>query len=427
MLPATMEGWAFWLPIGVLATVFGVLVTERVPKVVVVLLGASLLLVTHTVTQANAFASVDWNVIFLLVGMMVLVNILRQTGAIEALGRLAIKTTRGNGWWLLALLSVVTALLSAVLDNVTTVVMVGAVTCAVARQYGFNPVPYLVAETLASNIGGTATLIGDPPNIMIGSAVGLGFTDFLVHLAPFVMLLVPLAIGVTGWCYHRDLTMPASLIDQLHLIEVRSVITDWPLMIQSLVVLSLVLLAFMFHGLLGLEAGTIALAGASVLMLFESKTEIWDDVEWTTIFFFIGLFVIVGAVAQTGVLSLLGQQLLAATQGNTTILTLVILWVSGVMSALIDNIPYTATMIPLVQSLGSQVQHLQPLWWALSLGACLGGNGSLIGATANVLVADMAKRQGYHLPFMDFLKVGGLVTFVSLVLSSVYLWLRYLA
>jgi Na+/H+ antiporter NhaD/arsenite permease-like protein len=402
MPPILASGWSLWVPIGVLVAVFATLVTERVPKVVVVLLGASVLLVTRTVTQSHAFASVDWNVIFLLVGMMVLVNILRQTGALEALGRLAIKTTRGNGWWLLAMLSVVTALLSAVLDNVTTVVMVGAVTCAVARQYGFNPVPYLVAETLASNIGGTATLIGDPPNIMIGSAAGLGFTDFLVHLAPFVMLLVPIGIGVTGWWYRYELSMPASLINQLHLIEVRSVITNWPLMVKSLVVLSLVLLAFMFHGLLGLEAGTIALAGASVLMLFESKTEIWDDVEWTTIFFFIGLFIVVGAVAQTGVLSLLGQQLLAATHGNTTVLTLVILWVSGVMSALIDNIPYTATMIPLVQSLGSQVSHLQPLWWALSLGACLGGNGSLIGATANVLVADMAKRQGYHLPFMDF-------------------------
>jgi Na+/H+ antiporter NhaD/arsenite permease-like protein len=422
-------GWN-WLPNVVLLIAYVFIVWEKVPKVVVALLGSSLVLLTPVFTQAEALHAIDFNVIALLVGMMILVNILGQTGALDALARATAKASKGNGMVLLLLLAGMTALISAFLDNVTAILLVGTVTVSLCTTLGLNPVPYLVAETLLSNIGGTATLVGDPPNIMIGSAAGLSFNDFLIHVAPVVVLgIIPISLGLLAWWYRKEVTISSKATEQLTQLSVGQAITDKPLMIKALVVLALVIVGFLTHHLTHIEAGTIALAGASLLMLFEHRDDLWNDVEWTTIFFFIGLFVMVGAVEKSGTLGWLAEQLLAWTGGNANVMSLVVLWGSALLSAVVDNIPYTATMIPLVQNLHRidpvAFANLQPLWWSLSLGSCLGGNATLVGAMANVLVVDMARRRGHVISFTEFFKVGGTITFVSLLISTAYLMLRY--
>jgi len=421
-------GWN-WLPNVVLLIAYIFIVWEKVPKVVVALLGSSLLLLTPIYTQAEALHAIDFNVIALLVGMMILVNILGQTGALEALARATAKASKGNGMVLMLLLASLTALISAFLDNVTARLLIGTVTVSLCATLGINPIPYLVAETLLSNIGGTATLVGDPPNMMIGSAAGLTFNDFLVNLAPVIGIISVASLGLLAWWYRKELILPPETCEHLKDLPVGQVITDKPLLIKALVVLGLVIAGFLTHHITHIEAGTIALAGASLLMVFEHRDDVWNDVEWTTIFFFIGLFVMVGAVEKSGTLSWLAEQLLAWTSGNANLMSLVILWGSAVLSAVVDNIPYTATMIPLVQNLDRidpiALSNLQPLWWSLSLGACLGGNATLVGAMANVLVVDMARRRGHVIRFMEFFKVGASVTLLSLVISTVYLIWRY--
>lgn len=422
-------GWN-WFPNALLLVAYLFIVWEKVPKVVVALLGSSLVLLSPVFTQAEALHAIDFNVIALLVGMMILVNILGQTGALDALARATAKASKGNGMVLLLLLASLTALISAFLDNVTAILLIGTVTVSLCATLGVNPVPYLVAETLLSNIGGTATLVGDPPNIMIGSAAGLTFSDFLVHIAPVVVLgIIPATLGLLAWWYRKDVILPATTQAQLDTLLIAEAITDKPLMYKALGVLALVIGGFLTHHLTHIEAGTIALAGASVLMLFEHRDDLWNEVEWTTIFFFIGLFVMVGAVEKSGTLGWLAEQLLAWTNGNANVMRLVILWGSAALSAVVDNIPYTATMIPLVQNLNRidpiAFSNLQPLWWSLSLGACLGGNATLVGAMANVLVVDMARRKGHTISFLEFLKVGGAVTLLSLIISTLYLMWRY--
>ncbi|MBX2861674.1 MAG: ArsB/NhaD family transporter [Vampirovibrio sp.] len=425
---ATLSPQMAMLPNIVLVLAYIFISLEKVPKVVIALLAASLMMITHVVSQEEAFASVDWNVIFLLVGMMIMVNILKETGAIRYLALMAAKSVDGSGMKLMLVFATITAVLSAFLDNVTAVLLIGSVTTAIASRLNISPVPYLVAVTLSSNIGGTATLIGDPPNIMVGSASGLSFYEFLVNLAPVIIVIYPICMAVVAWIYRNDLKLPDAAKQEMADISLHGVITDKGLMIKSILVLLLVVSCFVVHHIFHLEPGTIALAGASILLLFENKKHIWDDVEWTTIFFFIGLFILIGAVEKVGTIEYLAERFFDVTQGDFTIMTIALLWMSGVLSAIIDNIPYTATMIPLVKQLGIHNPEitLEPLWWSLALGACLGGNGTMIGASANVLVADMAHRHGHPIYFLQFMKIGGLIMVISLAISSVYMWLRYL-
>ncbi len=402
---------------------------EKIPKVVIALLGASTLLVTGVLTQEQVVRDdiIDFNVIALLVGMMIMVNILKKTGALHALALYAAKKAKGSGVRLMLTLAVITAILSAFLDNVTSVLLIGTVTVSIAHQLRINPVPYLICETIASNIGGTATLIGDPPNIMIGSAAGLSFNDFLVNLAPVILFIItPVTLVVLALIYKKDLKLPFGAKRAMMRLSFDGVIKDKALMFKAIGIIGLVVVGFLFHHSLHLEAGTIALAGASALMLFESSNDIWEDVEWTTIFFFIGLFIIVGAVKEVGTIDWLAQQFFTVTSGDYNLMAMLLLWVSGILSAIIDNIPYTATMIPLVENLKEidpeHFNNLKPLWWSLALGACLGGNGTMIGATANVLVADMAHRQGHPIRFLEFMKVGSLIMVISLAIATVYLW-----
>lgn len=415
------------IPSLVLLITYVLLVLEKLPRVVVALLGACIVIITKVVTQEEAFEYVDFNVIFLLVGMMILVNVLAETGALKLTAFYIAQKAKGNAVRLMIYFAILTAILSAFLDNVTTVVIIGSVTCTLAKELKINPLPYLVTEIIASNVGGTATLIGDPPNIMIGSAAKLTFNDFIVHIAPVIFIILPISIITLYLFYKKDLQLPKDTKSNLEKIQLNELITNRKLLTISLIVISFVILGFFLHGVLGLEAGTIALAGASVLLIFENRRHIWDDVEWTTVFFFIGLFIIVGAVEKVGTLNYLSEVVFKLSKGSFEILTLLILWLSGIFSALIDNIPYTATMIPMIKNMGGHFKDIQPLWWALSLGACLGGNGTLIGASANIIVADMANKSGYPIKFIEFIKIGGLITVQSLIISSLYIWLRYLS
>jgi len=419
-------GFHALLPNIILLLTYVLLTFEVLPRVVVALLGASILLITKSIPQEEAFSCIDFNVIFLLVGMMILVNILRETGGIRWLAIYTAKKVNGNGVLLMIYFAVLTAFLSAMLDNVTTVLILGSITCAIAKDLKINPVPYLVTQVIASNIGGTATLVGDPPNIMIGSAAGLNFNQFIFHLAPVISLILPVAIFTLYLVYKNQLQIPKPAQKELEEMSFRGVIKDKKLLFKSLIVINLVIIAFFFHGLLHLEAGTIALAGASVLLIFENRKHIWNDVEWTTIFFFIGLFIIVGAVEKVGTITYLSELVLKLSKGNYDIIAYSVLWMSAFLSAIIDNIPYTATMIPLIKNLGTHYSNLNPLWWSLALGACLGGNGTLIGASANIIVADMANKAGSPISFIEFFKVGSLIMLESLVLCTIYIWFRYL-
>ena len=420
-----MQSFNFLLPNIVLVVTFLTILLDKLPRVVVALLGAGILLVTKNITQEEAFSYIDFNVIFLLVGMMIMVNILNETGGIKWLAIFTAKRTNGNSVKLLIYLSLLTAILSAFLDNVTTVIFLGAITYSICKELKISPSPFLISEIICSNIGGTATLIGDPPNIMIGSAAKLTFDDFIIHLTPLILIVLFFAICTLILIYKNELS-GKNKTDLINKLSLEKTITNRPLLIKSVIVISLTMIGFFLHSYLKLEAGTIAITGAAVLLIFENKKDIWNDVEWTTIFFFIGLFIIVGAVEKSGTINHLSQLALKISNGDFKILTLTILWLSAILSSIIDNIPYTATMIPMIQSFKSQFSNIQPLWWALSLGACLGGNGTLLGASANIVAADIANKLNCKISFLEFFKVGFIITIESLLISSVYLYFRYL-
>lgn len=416
----------FWFPNIVLVLAYILITLERLPRVVIALLGASVLLIFKSITQEEAFHHIDFNVIFLLVGMMILVNILRGTGGIRYLAIWTAKKVNGSGVLLMIYFALLTAFISAFLDNVTTVLLLGSVTIAISKDLKINPVPYLVTQAIASNIGGTATLIGDPPNIMIGSAAHLDFNQFIINLTPVILVVLVVNIFTLYLIYKKQLNISGAAKNELEKMSLDGLITDKDLLKKALIVIGAVVAAFFFHGALGLEAGTIALAGASVLLIFENRRHIWEDVEWTTIFFFVGLFIIVGAVEKAGTIHELSELVFKISKGSYAFTAYAILWMSGFLSAIIDNIPYTATMIPLIKNLGNHYHDLKPLWWALSLGACLGGNGTLIGASANIVIADMANKNKYPITFIEFFKAGFVCMIESLIICSVYLSWRYL-
>jgi Na+/H+ antiporter NhaD/arsenite permease-like protein len=407
---------------------YALIATDRVDKTVAALVGGALVVVLGLVGQEEAFGAIDLNVIFLLAGMMILANILRQTGFFQWIAIRSVKIAQGRPYRLLVVLSVVTALLSAFLDNVTTVVLIAPVTIYVANVLRVSPMPYLISEILASNIGGSATLIGDPPNILIGSAADLGFDDFLIHMAPAATLVFLVFLVMTRWFFSRDLVVDGSVRDAVLALEEREVLTEPRLLRLSLVVIGITMLGFLFARPLGLEAGAIALLGAGSLMLLARSDveEVLREVEWSTLFFFVGLFMLVEAVVHVGIVGAVADALATLTAGDPTVTTIGLVWLSGFASAIIDNIPYTATMIPVVRELGATGIPIEPLWWSLALGACLGGNATIIGASANVVVANVAARNDRPITFLMFFRYGAVVTAMSLAIASVYLFVRYL-
>jgi Na+/H+ antiporter NhaD/arsenite permease-like protein len=406
---------------------YALIATDRIDKTIAALLGGTTVVVLGIVGQEEAFGAIDLNVIFLLAGMMILAGILRRTGFFQWLAIRSVKLAGGEPYRLLITLSIVCAVLSAFLDNVTTVVLIAPVTLYISSVLRISPLPFLISEILASNIGGTATLIGDPPNILIGSAAPLGFVEFLANLGPVALLILIAFLITTRFQFRPDLEVHSEVRDAVLALDEREVLTDIPLLRLSLVVIGAVIVLFVFAAPLGLEAGGIALFGAAVLMLL-SRLEIEEvlrEVEWPTLFFFIGLFMLVEAVVHVGIIDGVARAMIDVTGGDATVTTLGLIWLSGIASAIVDNIPYTATMIPVVRTLGDTMP-IEPLWWALALGACLGGNATIVGASANVVVANLAGKAGHPITFAHFLRYGSVVAVESLAIASVYVYVRYL-
>lgn len=422
--------WIMWIALGLFVVVYIAISTEKINKTILALFGAALFAVFHFLEGERIFASVDWNVIFLLVSMMIIVAITKQTGIFQYVAIRMAKVARGNPMTIMILLSAVTALFSAFLDNVTTVLILVPVAILIAQELDISPIPYVVSLAMASNVGGTATLIGDPPNIMIASAGGLSFNSFLVHLTPVVLVLMVVLFGFQWLLFHKQMRVSNEKRARIMSFDEKKVLTNPILMIKSLAVLGLVILGFFLHGTLQLEPSMIAMLGASLLMLLATPHEIdhlLHEVEWATILFFVGLFILVGGLVEVGVMKILAEKIIALTKGSVSLTSLFLIWVSGILSAIVDNIPYVATMIPLIKEMGQTIgpDALMPVWWSLSLGACLGGNGTLVGASANVVSVGLAKKSGFQVSFWDFTKYGVLYTFVSLAISSLYVYLRY--
>ena len=410
--------------------IYALIVTEKIHRTLAALLGASLVILLKLVHQREAFAFVDFNVIFLLAGMMIIANVMAKTGIFQWIAVEAVRRAEGQPYRLLLLTSVITAVVSAFLDNVTTVVLLTPITFFVAQRLGTSPVPFLISQVIASNIGGTATLIGDPPNIIIGSQMGKDFNDFLVNLTPVATAALVVYLALARWLFRDELRAATSALepdDIARLVTEERKIVNVPLMRTSLAVMALTILGFLFSRALGLEGATIAMTGAVVLMIVarEDVHEIFNTVEWPTLFFFIGLFIIVGAVVKAGIISDLATTVLSWTGGRTDLAALAVLWMSGFISAIVDNIPYTVTMVPLIQQLGQSVDR-EPLIWALALGANLGGNATVIGASANVVVASMSEARGHPITFAQYLRYGVPATLATLVVATIDIWIRYL-
>lgn len=414
--------------------------SEKIQKSVVALVGASLTMLLGLVPLSlnlednvkGVFEYVDFEVIFLLIGMMIIVNIASRSGVFKWLAINLLRATKGHPKTVLFSLAAFTAIASAFLDNVTTVVLMMPITFVIAKEFDADPVPFLITEVLASNIGGTATLIGDPPNIIIGTRAGLSFMDFVRELTPIVFIIFMVCVGILIFLFRKGLKATPEKMQHIANLDNSKTITDKALMIRSVITLGLVILGFVTHDITHISAFVFAVSGASFLLLFEKPKEIYRDVEWLTIFFFIGLFIIIGGFEANGGIKFLADQLIVLTHGSLEAATMVILWASGILSGIIDNIPYTATMAPLISELINPANPnaitgaVHALWWALSLGACLGGNLTIIGAAANVLVSETAASHGHKISFLRFMKYGTLVVFISLVLSSGYLYFRYL-
>jgi Na+/H+ antiporter NhaD/arsenite permease-like protein len=415
---------------GIFIGIYALIVTEKIHRTLAALLGASLVILLKLVDQHEAFASVDFNVIFLLAGMMIIANVMAKTGIFQWIAVEAVRRAQGKPYQLLLLTSVITAVVSAFLDNVTTVVLLTPITFFVAQRLGTSPVPFLVSQVIASNIGGTATLIGDPPNIIIGSQMGKDFNDFLLNLTPVATAALVVYLVIARWLFRDDLRAATSALepgDIARLVKEERKIVNVPLMRISLAVMGLTILGFLFSRALGLEGATIAMTGAVMLMIVARQDvhEIFNTVEWPTLFFFIGLFILVGAVVKTGIISDLATTVLAWTGGRADLAALVVLWMSGFISAIVDNIPYTVTMVPLIQQLGQSVDR-EPLIWALALGANLGGNATVVGASANVVVASMSEARGHPITFVQYLRYGVPATLATMVVATIDIWIRYL-
>jgi Na+/H+ antiporter NhaD/arsenite permease-like protein len=434
----------FWTATTIFILSYAVIVSEKVHKTIVAIVGASLMIVLKILHQHEAFhveeLGIDWNVIFLLISMMTIINLMRPSGFFEYIAIKSAKLGKGEPFRIMVIFAIVTAVLSAFLDNVTTVLLLAPVTLLIANALEVDPIPFLITEALASNIGGTATLIGDPPNIMIASKAKLDFMAFIYHLAPAIVVIMVVFLGVLKLIFGRRLTVKPELKQRVLAMNEREAIKDPVMLKKSLFVLSLVILGFVFHGMLHYEPATVALFGAGLLLLLSGTHDphhYLSEIEWPTIFFFMGLFIIVGGVVKVGLIKWMSLKVLDITQGNMLATSMLVMWFSAFASAFVDNIPYVATMNPLIIDMAHQLwphlegikllhnPELMPLWWSLALGACLGGNGTPIGASANVIVVGLAERAGKKISFVRFMAYGMPVMILTVVLSMFYVWVRY--
>ncbi len=428
-----------WFAGGLFVVTYLLIITERLNRAIISMMAAALMILSGVLTQQAAVQGVDFNTIGLLTGMMIIVGITRESGVFQYLAIRSAKMVKADPWGILVMLMLVTALLSALLDNVTTVLLIAPITLLITDTLKINPYPYLFAEIFASNIGGTATLIGDPPNIMIGSATGLGYNDFLFNLAPIAIFVLLITVIPIYLIWGRHLSADPQLINKVMGYREKDAIKDWVLLKKSLLVLTLVMLGFIIGHDYGLQPATVAMFGAALLLTLhvlpfsqekqsQMVTKSLCDVEWITIFFFIGLFILVYGVETTGLLEMLAHRVIELTDGDKMVTAMSILFVSATASAIIDNIPFVATMIPLIKNMAVSfggTEELLPIWWSLALGSCLGGNGSLVGASANLIVAGFAERSGQPIRFLPFMLMAFPLMMMSVLVSSIYVYFRY--
>jgi len=423
------------LSIVVFVVVMALVVSEKIHRAVAALAGAVVLLIVSSLSAINtgtleifpsfdaALESIDFNTLAVLCGMMMFVGVVKLSGLFEFVAIKSAKLCKGDPWKIMVVFAVITAVFSAFLDNVTTILLIGPMTIMLCRTLKIDATPFLLVEILSSNVGGTATLIGDPPNIMIGSAAGLTFFDFIRYDAPAVVVMMIVIIIIFKFLYGRKLHVAQEDMQHVMELDENEAIKDKFLFRVSIVMIAFVTVAFMAHGALNLESGVIALAAAAIILLISRADleEVIHDVEWPTIGFFLGLFIVVGGMEHTGVIEMIGTWMVDITGGDIVLLIIVLLWGSAILSAILDNIPFVATMIPIIAVMQAQGVDVAPLWWALSLGACLGGNGTLVGASANVVLSSIANREGYPISFMSFTKIGFPIMIVTIVVATVYL------
>ena len=423
-----MELYHIIVAISIFVVIYSFIISEKINRTTIAVFGAVLLLLFKVLPQQKAIETIDFNTIGLLIGMMILVNILRRTGAFEYVAIKAAKAVKGEPWKILVVFSILTAVASALLDNVTTILLIVPVTLVITDTLELSPVPFILPLVLASNIGGTATLIGDPPNIMIGSASGLGFIDFITNLGPIILVVMFVVIMIFRFMHKKSMSITEEKRKKIMLMDEKLAIKDKKLLIKSVIVLGLTIVGFVLHQYFEFESATVALSGAALLLLISraDPEEILLDVEWPTIFFFISLFILVGGLEEVGVIKFLANGLLNLTGGKMLLMIILILWGSAILSSFLDNIPFVATMIPLIKHLGTlSAVPITPLWWALALGACLGGNGTLVGASANVIASGMLSKHGEKISFMKFTKVGFPIMIISVALATAYLLIFY--
>jgi Na+/H+ antiporter NhaD/arsenite permease-like protein len=419
------------LALAIFVGTYVLIMTEWINKMTAALLGGFLIVVFGIVDQGRAFAAVDWNVIFLLIGMMLVMGVLKETGIFQYIAIKTAKLAKASPLRIMLLMFIVTATVSAFLDNVTTVMILVPVALLIAGELKISPVPFIITMAIASNIGGTATMIGDPPNVLIGSSTDYSFLDFIYNLTPVIIIIMIGSLGLT-WLFYRK-GMKVSNENRARLMEFReeNLIKNRKLLHRSLIVIVLMLAAFVLQDVIHLKIATIAMIAGLVMMIFSNRKRVdhflSHDIDWATIFFFIGLFIIVESLIETGFIEMLSRQIVKASGNNLKMASLIILWFSGVFSALIDNVPFVTTMIPLIKDIGTHFSReaMHPVWWSLSLGACLGGNGTLIGASANVVSIGIAHKNGFPIKFMDFTRIGLVYTLNSLLVSTLYILLRY--
>lgn len=403
------------------------IITGKIHNTVAAITGAVLLVLTRILTIEDCVEAVDVDTICILVGMMLTVAVIKNSGIFEYIAIKAAKLAKGRPWPIMVTFIIITALLSGMLDNVTTVLLVGPMTLAITNILKVDPVPYIISQIMASNIGGTATLIGDPPNIMIGSAANLGFVDFILNTG-FAIVFVVIAVLICFYfIYGKKLFVTNEAIEKIMKLNEKKAIKNRRLMHESIIVVIIVAACFVFHDQLGVESATIAIAAACVMLLIgkQDPEEIILSVEWPTILFFIGLFIVVGGIKKVGIITMLANGLIAVTGGNVMLTMLIILWVSAIVSSFLDNIPFVATLIPLILSMQSHGMDVTPIWWALSLGACLGGNGTLIGASANVVLSGISKNNGHPITFGQYFKIGFPMMILSIAVCTVFLLIRF--
>ncbi|MCX7746952.1 MAG: ArsB/NhaD family transporter [Clostridia bacterium] len=413
---------------GIFILTYIFIITEKADRVVVALGGGILMILSGLLTDKNAFGAIDLNTLALLISMMVIVMVMKRTGVFEYLAIKMVKLAKGEPWKIMVYLSLVTAFFSAFLDNVTTILLILPITLDITKELHLKLVPFVISQVFASNIGGTATLIGDPPNILIGSQANLSFVQFLQYDAPIIILILPFTIAYFILIYKKYLHTTPDLKQKVLLMNENEAIKNKKLLIMSLSVLALTITGFVLHGTFHFESSTIAVAGAVTLLLISrvNTEKILKEVEWKTIFFFTGLFMLVEGIKKAGVLNLIAESVVDTAGKNLPLMIILVLWVSAIVSAFVDNIPFTTIMIPLIHKVGALSGiSVFPLWWALSLGACLGGNGTIIGASANVVAAGMAEDYGHKITFAQYFKVCFPIMLVTIAISMVYLLLRF--